>query len=274
MADQKNQTNTDPAPQQEASELATTLARPLRIGLLGSPYDWGSLDFDAWNNQNVHLSLTAFAGSSQAKEQDLLLLLKQDELPTDTYCILGQNEDSVLECSLGSVALGQLTPQSIYDIYSVAIQQANDRIINKLKVHDEKYLSAESIIAKYGIQVLRAGTLLNNSQIHIENEALAYLIETPWRNGAELEYVIAKMVFYLDGDILRKPYVQNYVYEFGTSLRGVSNSAVAQTLIQQFTNDVIGKFDFKVATELFAIHLESFNISMAKDLVVDEKRAA
>lgn len=240
-------------------ETTNPLARNLRVGLLGSPYDWADLDFDTFKKNGVSLSLISFAGTHESNRQDLLLLQSAGNSSKSGIQVI-HDEFSLLEVEFNTGLRPLITKDWLLDSFGVAIKKLNEVILGTLLNHQEKYVSTESIIARYGTQVLRVGALLGNPQIHIENAALSYLLETPWRNEHELDFVISMMVFRMEGDVLRKPFVQNMVYDFGTSIRGVSNSNAVRSMIESFSLDVISSTDFRTASRLFGIQLESFSL--------------
>ena len=233
------------------------LARNLRVGLLGSPYDWSTVDLDSWRGEGIELCLTAFPGTREANRQDLLFHVDPSR-GEKTSVDFVQNDFDVLEGTLGAGGLSGWSTQEVLDCFDTTINHLNEAILSQLKNHGQRYVGTETIIARYGTEVMRVGQLMGNSQIHIENEALAYLIEVPWRNCHELEYVIAQMVFYLDGEILKKNYVQEIVYLLGTSIRGISNSSADRTMVRSFTLDVLSRFSFQTASQLFKIQLDAF----------------
>ncbi|MEC9092958.1 MAG: hypothetical protein VX438_09655 [Planctomycetota bacterium] len=234
-----------------------SLVREMKIGLLGSPYDWNDVDFDRWKKAGIELCLIGLPGTIDANQQDLLVQQESGVQPSDSIMIT-QNQHSVLDCDVTPSQLSWINPDVTYTCFQECVDSLNQKLLEHLKRQEDKYVGTDAVIATYGAEVIRAGSLLCKPQIHIENEALGYLVEVPWRNCQELEYVISRMVFYLEGDVLRKPYVQEFVYELGTSIRGISNSSVADSIIQSFTYDVLNRFDFQTTSQLLKVQLDQF----------------
>ena len=249
-----------------------SLARDLRVGLLGSPYDWGKFSFEEFQKQQVTLTFTSFAGTRESDCQDLLMQVKSGE--NDSTVVIQQSPSDVLVGELTESVRDFVSPSSIWSWHSGAVDQLNQLILNDLHEHDEKYLSTEGIIARYGTEVLRVCSVLGCPHVHIENEALAYLIETPWRNENELDFLIAWMIFSLDGDVMRKNYVQKTVYEFGTSARGVSNSSAVKQLIQLFSGQVISQLNFQTALRLFKAQLAPMSFAVPVEKSTNKRRRA
>lgn len=254
---------------------AMSLARNLRIGLLGSPYDWGVLNFERFQQSHIDLTLLGWPGTREANRQDILLSQSDERTAPGLAGSMNHNEFSVLEWQLPVRYLAQPNPRLPLAVFEKAVTRLDETVLDRLKNHAAQYVGIESIIARYGNEVIRSGELLGKPQIHIENEALSYLLETPWRNVNELDYVIGRMVYYLEGDVLRKPYVQDSVYEFGTAVRGVSNSSRLRTLMEQYTWDVISGFDFQTASRLFQVQLANYQVELEElDSTRDRRRAA
>lgn len=240
-----------------------SLARVMRVGLLGSPYDWGQLDFETWKAAGVELTLTAFPGTTEANRQDLLLRLDEENTTPKGAIQFLQNEFAGLECQVAKSDVSQLGCKAIQNCLSQSLEIVNDQTLSYLKQHEDKYVGTDTIIAKYATEALRVGSILDQRQVHIENDALAYLIEAPWRNCNEIEYVVCRMFFYLDGDILRKSYVQEFVYELGTSIRGISNSSVAKSIVRSFSYDILNRFSMQKLFQLLKISLEPYSLKVS-----------
>lgn len=232
------------------------------------------MQFEKLQQDNVSLSFTTFPGPRESETQDLLLSTSPIGGQKPSICEFIHNEQQVLQCEINPSSVPEITASWLNRAYEIVIAKFNKSILNTLHEHEDHYMNTESIIARYGIQVLRVGSLLDQPQVHIENEALSYLIQTPWRNAHELDYQIARMVFYANGDVLRENYVQRMVYEFGTSTRGISNAHVVKHLIQSFTYDVINRFDFKTASGLFDVQLPPTSIPVPTRFVSDQGKKA
>ena len=237
------------------------LTRPLRVGLVGAPCFWSGIDFESWKSAGVELGLVAFVGNSEANRQDFLLIA--DEVNSKPSHIKQQtvNEFLVPELLVNQSDLNWLVPSTLIQSYENAINAVSAEVHEDLKQHGENYVGAEKVIAKYGTEITRVAGLFGKPQLHIENEALQYLINSPWRNARELEFAIARMAFYASDDVLRESYVVDKVYDFSTSIRGVFNAKESKPFVNQFIWDVVNSKCVKTTLELLRTKIEGVRIS-------------
>jgi len=244
----------------KTKKLGQKLTRPLRVGLVGAPYFWSGIDFESWKSEGVELELVAFVGNSGANRQDYLLIADETNAKPSHIKQQAVNEFLVPELLVNQSDLNWLVPSALTQSYENAINAVSAEVHEDLKQHGENYVGAEKVIAKYGTEIIRVAGLLGKPQLHIENEALQYLINSPWRNARELEFAIARMAFYASDDVLREAYVIDKVYDFSTSIRGVFNAKESKPLVNQFVWDVVNSKCIKTTLELLRTQVEGIRI--------------
>lgn len=244
-----------------------SLTRPLRVGLVGAPYFWSGIDFEDWRKEGVELGLVAFVGNSGSNRQDLLLVADETNAKSSQIKQQAVNEFLVPELLVNQINLNWLAPSTLIETYENAIDRVSEEVHEDLKQHGENYVGAEKVIAKYGTEIIRVVGLLERPQLHIENEALQYLINSPWRNTRELEFAIARMAFYANDDVLREAYVIDKVYDFSTSIRGIFNAKESKPLVNQFVWDAVNTNGIKATLELLQTNVEGIRIAKKKSRI-------
>lgn len=241
--------------------------RRLRVGLLGSPYEWARVDLENWRRQDLSVCLTAFAGTTDANEQDILFDMDTAAAEWSTTVRVQCNKFDTFECRIPRNRANLLKPDRIKSMFGQSVLCLAEKMLDRLHTHDNKYLEKETVISRFGSEILRVGNLLGKPHVHIENSALLYLIDTPWRNSAEIEFLVARSIPILQGDVLRKSFVQDQVYQVGTAVRGISNSGDAREMVRQLAWQLIESFDVRTALQVFQTGFEGFDFALVPNTI-------
>ena len=249
------------------------IERNLRVGLLGSPYFWGSVDFKQWKTDGVDFSLIAYGQTKASHEQDLLFIA--DDHPDDpaTDWIAKPNSASIPELVVPADWQWSITPAGLTDQFNFELEKTLTQVWDLLHIHDEKYLDINKAIGKYAVEVSRISRLMNLPQIHIENQALNHLITCPWRNSYELEIAISRMVFYTSNEVLKETYVKDQVHKFGTSVRGVNNCEDPNSLLRSYVSDLLSNYPSGICLEILKATMTPFTMQKSASLSHSDQRS-
>ena len=246
----------------EKSSSRQLLSRPLKVGLVGTPLQWGQLSGRWANTQNLQTSLVGYLGTRQANSQDLLLYQSGD-LDADPENQFSQNgNENVSVPSICYDPRRHSCPgsQELLQAFELELSSVLEKLLGQIFVHPDSYLTVEEIIATYGREVVRVANLLEIPQLHIENEALILLTKSPWRNRRELEVLIAMLAYHSHDEHLRKSFVQDQVCQYGMSVRGIMNSKDCQNLIGDLFAGLLSRISLKAALEILKTPIETAEI--------------